>query len=138
MIFLIKSSNTFYNFEETCWYVQIVPLISSKLGWPKLIYLMKADYLPNENPLISLICSEEIFAKRLRLFKKMVNSGEKLVKKPFLVRKQLMNYLLLIGLSSSWTQLKWWVHECWSNLYSLYKLQSIRTCKNAYLHSGRQ
>ncbi len=79
----------------------IVPLIGSKLGGPKVIYQMKADYLPNENSLISLICSDEIFAKRLRLFKKMVNSDEKLVKKPFLVRKQLMNYLLLIELSSS-------------------------------------
>ena len=79
----------------------IVSLIGSKLGWPKVIYQMKADYLPNENSLISLICSEEIFAKRLRLFKKIVNSGEKLVKKPFWVPKQLMNYLLLIGLSSS-------------------------------------
>ena len=79
----------------------IVPLINSKLGWLKVIYLMKADYLRNENSLISLVCSEEIFVKRLRLFKKMMNSGEKLVKKPFLVRKQLMNYLLLIGLSSS-------------------------------------
>ena len=79
----------------------IVPLIGSKLGGPKVIYQMKADYLPNKNSLISLVCSEEIFVKRLRLFKKMMNSGEKLVKKPFLVRKQLMNYLLFIGLSSS-------------------------------------
>ena len=78
----------------------IVSLIGSKLGWPKVIYQMKANYLPNKNSLIPLLCSEEIFVKRLRLFKKMMNSGEELVKEPFLVRKQLMNYLLLIELSS--------------------------------------